>query len=78
MNKEIIAKQKKLLGLIFGMGALVLVNLVMHRSIIFFFDGLIPLWLMSTQDLQTPSLTLGIFSFTIFQMWAIYKYILKK
>ena len=67
MNKELIAKQKKLLGLFFGMWALFLVNLHILNFI---------LVVEFRMDMESMPLPLSLI--TIFQMWAIYKYILKK
>jgi hypothetical protein len=76
MNKELIAKQKKLLGLIFGMWALLFFNsaigwFFIESENLFsnFFQG---------DDVVDGLIALGLFAFTIFQTWAIYKYILKK
>jgi len=66
MNKELIAKQKKFLGLFFGMWALFLVNMFI---LYFFLDDL---------RIDKESMPLPLSLITIFQMWAIYKYILKK
>ena len=75
MNKELIAKQKKLLGLFFGMWALLLFNG-------FVFDLLDELGLYTDSlhpyGIDDGFILISLFAFTIFQMWAIYKYILKK
>jgi len=67
MNKELIQKQKKFLGLFFGMWALFLVNMF----ILYFF-------LVDELRIDKESMPLPLSLITIFQMWAIYKYILKK
>jgi len=66
MNKELIAKQKKFLGLFFGMWALFMVNLFI---LYFILDDL---------RMNKDGMFLPLSLITIFQMWAIYKYILKK
>ncbi|MBT6051544.1 MAG: hypothetical protein HOK52_03830 [Candidatus Marinimicrobia bacterium] len=77
MNKELIAKQKKFLGLFFGSWALILLNwLIMHLC-------LNPLMISLLDRRFVPSggwsyVLMSAFALSIFQMWAIYKYILKK
>jgi len=66
MNKELIAKQKKFLGLLFGFWALFLVNMFI---LYFILDDL---------QMNKDGFSLQLSLITIFQMWAIYKYILKK
>ena len=71
MNKELIQKQKKFLGLFFGMWALLILN------------SAIGYYLIESDATQTNLLygdgkALGVFAFTIFQTWVIIKYILKK
>ena len=73
MNKEIIAKQKKLLGLIFGMWALVIVN-----SFLYGFLNRFDLGYANLGHVDNEFVTIVVYAFSIFQMWAIYKYILKK
>ena len=75
MNKELIAKQKKLLGLVFGAWALLLVNSWIFDildEIGIYSDALDPF------GVDDGFIIISLFAFTIFQMWAIYKYILKK
>ena len=71
MNKELIAKQKKLLGLIFGTWALLLVNS-------WIFELLNDSNLIGYGVRNVEGTTISVFALTIFQMWAIYKYFLKK
>jgi len=71
MNKELIQKQKKFLGLFFGMWALLILN-----SAIGYY--LIESDATQTNLLHGDGVAFGVFAFTIFQTWAIYKYILKK
>tara|TARA_B110000116_G_C16271435_1_gene331010 strand:+ start:318 stop:533 length:216 start_codon:yes stop_codon:yes gene_type:complete len=71
MNKELIAKQMKLLGLFFGTWALLLVNSLM-------FEFLLDMNLVGYVIRSNGDPTISLFALTIFQMWAIYKYILKK
>jgi len=66
MNKELIAKQKKFLGLFFGFWALFLVNMF----ILYF--------ILDDARMKMDGFALPVSLITIFQMWAIYKYILKK
>ena len=71
MNKDLIAKQMKLLGLFFGTWALLLVNSLM-------FEFLLDMNLVGYVIRSNGDPTISLFALTIFQMWAIYKYILKK
>jgi hypothetical protein len=73
MNKEIIQKQLKLLSLFFGMWALLLLN--------GFLMDILNKFSLTSYDLKGAEdgfIAIGLFTFTIFQMWAIFKYILKK
>lgn len=73
MNKELIAKQKKFLGLIFGMWALVIVN-----SFLYGFLNHFDLGFANLGHVDNEFVTIVVYAFSIFQTWAIYKYILKK
>ena len=79
MNKELIAKQKKLLGLFFGTWALFLGNMIMLHNVIFntITTGLAPYTVEDVNDLRNLAFII-ISVFTVLQMWAIFKYILKK
>ena len=77
MNEELIQKQFKLLGLIFGMWALFLVNMLI-LNIILVEDWYLPNFFMQILGMDTEIMPLPLSLITIFQMWAIYKYILKK
>jgi|TARA_B110000014_G_C19750367_1_gene391033 hypothetical protein len=77
MNEELIQKQFKLLGLIFGMWALFLVNMLI-LNIILVEDWYLPTLGMQILGMDTEIMPLPLSLITIFQMWAIYKYILKK
>ena len=74
MNKELVEKQKKLLGLIVGMWALLIFNGFLMDLFINEF-GIASYELKKAED---GFIAIGLFAFTIFQMWAIYKFILKK
>ena len=77
MNEELIQKQFKLLGLIFGTWALFLVNMLI-LNIILVEDWYLPTLGMQILGMDTEIMPLPLSLITIFQMWAIYKYILKK
>jgi len=79
MNKELIAKQKKLLGLFFGTWALFLGNMIMLHNVIFntITTFLKPRTVEHVNDLRNLAFIV-ISVFTVLQMWAIFKYILKK
>jgi hypothetical protein len=79
MNKELIEKQLKLLGLFFGTWALFLGNMIMLHNVIFntITTGLAPYTVEDVNDLRNLAFII-ISVFTVLQMWAIFKYILKK
>jgi|TARA_B100001971_G_C17731329_1_gene306081 hypothetical protein len=76
MNKELIQKQKKFLGLFFGMWALLFLNSAIGWFVIEI--GFLPEYFFQGDDVVDGLVALSLFAFTIFQTWVIIKYILKK
>ena len=78
MNKELIQKQLKLLGLFFGTWVLFSGNMVMLQKVMWSFGSMFtPQVIDDVNDIRNLAFII-ISVFTILQMWAIYKYILKK
>ncbi|MBT7424275.1 MAG: hypothetical protein HN782_08715 [Candidatus Marinimicrobia bacterium] len=73
MNKELIAKQKKFLGLFFGSWALIVINWQVLWEIEYYLANF-----STGYEMERGALIICIFALTIFQLWVIYKYILKK
>jgi len=78
MNKELIQKQLKLLGLFFGTWVLFSGNMVMLQKVMWSFGSMFtPQVIDDVNDIRNLAFII-ISVFTILQMSAIYKYILKK
>ena len=73
---ELVRKQLKFLGLFFGMWALLFLNGALGEFAIE--NEILSYELFWGEDVVDGLVALGLFAFTIFQTWAIYKYILKK
>ena len=80
MNKELIQKQLKLLGLFFGTWVLFSGNMVMLQKVMWsipYTSLFNPQVIADVNDIRNLAFII-ISVFTVLQMWAIYKYILKK
>ena len=78
MNKELIQKQKKLLGLFFGTWALFSGNMFMLQKVMWTFGSMFTPQVKADLDDFRNLAFIIISVFTVLQMCAIYKYILKK
>jgi len=74
MNKELIAKQKKFLGLFFGSWALIVINWTLFWILE---SSSLPNFYIPSDEIRANVL-ICVWALTIFQLWVIYKYILKK